>query len=142
MYLLDTNVLSEAGKRDPNPHVLRWIMSVAEESLFLSVVTIGEITQGIARLRRTGSAEADNDADWIQSWLDGLLANHSDQILGIDIGIAGRWGRLCEAHPQFETDMLLAATALEHGLTVATRNVDHFRGSGVRVVNPFAATSR
>ena len=56
----------------------------------------------------------------------------------MDVTIATRWGRLCDAHPQFPTDMLLAATALDLGLTVATRNVDHFRPSGVTVVNPFS----
>lgn len=137
MYLLDTNVLSELRKRRRNPNVVKWISAVPADSLYLSVITIGEIAQGISRQRRAGTASATAHADALQSWLEGLLADYAERILPVDVAIATRWARLCDAHPQFPTDMLLAATALDYGLTVATRNVAHFRPSGVPVVNPF-----
>ncbi len=133
-YLIDTNVISELRKSRRNPDVVRWMTSVPTDGAFISVVTIGEIAKGIARLRRTASEAA---ADALQSWLEGLLAAYSDRILPVDVSVATTWGRLCDRHPQLATDMLLAATALEHGLVVATRNVEHFRLAGVRVVDPF-----
>jgi hypothetical protein len=101
------------------------------------VITIAEIAKGIARQRRAGTESSIAYAEALQSWLEGLLANHSNRILEVDVAVATRWGRLCDAHPQFPTDMLIAATALDHGLTVATRNVDHFVPAGVPAVNPF-----
>jgi toxin FitB len=138
MYLLDTNVVSELRKPKRNPNVVGWMAEVPTDGLYLSVITIGEIAKGIAKQRRVGTAQAEAHAEALQSWLEGLLASHSNRILEVDVAIATRWGRLCDAHPQFPTDMLLAATALDHGLTVATRNVEHFRPSGVPLVNPFS----
>ena len=135
-YLIDTNVISELRKPRPNERVLQWIGGVRGGELYLSVVTIGEIAKGIAKRRRSiGDGVA---ADALQGWLDGLLHAHADRIIAIDVPIATRWGRLCDAHPQLATDMLLAATALDRGLTVATRNVEHFEIANVPVVNPFA----
>lgn len=136
-YLLDTNIISELRKPRRSPAVLEWITAAAPDGLYLSVVTIGEITKGIAKRRRTGGDAA---AESLQAWLEGLLATYADRIIPIDVPIAARWGRLCDAHPQLATDMLLAATALDRGLTVATRNVEHFQVAGVEVVNPFLAT--
>lgn len=137
MYLLDTNVLSELRKARRNPNVVSWIAAVPADELHLSVITIGEIAKGIAKQRRVASASAIAHADALQGWLEGLLVDYAQRIIAIDISIATRWGRLCEAHPQLATDMLLAATALDHELTVATRNTNHFRPSGVPVINPF-----
>lgn len=137
MYLLDTNVLSELRKPRRNPHVVTWMASVPADSLYLSVITIGEIAKGISKQRRTATEEAVAHADALQAWLEGLLAHYAGRIIEVDVAIATRWGRLCDARPQFPTDMLLAATALDRGLTVSTRNVHHFQGSGVSVVDPF-----
>lgn len=137
MYLLDTNVLSEHRKPRRNPNVVRWIGAVPADGLHLSVITIGEIAKGISQQRRAGTTAATTSADALQAWLEGLLADYASRIIEVDVAIATRWGRLCDAHPQFPTDMLLAATALDRGLTVATRNVAHFRPSGVPVVDPF-----
>jgi predicted nucleic acid-binding protein len=139
MYLLDTNVLSELRKRRRNPSVVRWIAAQPVDTLHLSVVTIGEIAKGIAKRRRAGTPDAAANADGLQAWLEGLLATYAGRIIGIDVAIATRWGRLFDAHPQFPTDMLLAATAFDRDLTVATRNVSHFRPCGVPVLDPFAA---
>jgi predicted nucleic acid-binding protein len=137
MYLLDANVISELRKPRRSSNVVRWVSSVPAEQLYLSVITIGEIAKGIAKQRRAGATSSIAHAEALQSWLEGLLSNHSGKILAVDVAVATRWGRLCDAHPQFPTDMLIAATALDHGLTVATRNIDHFLPAGVPVVNPF-----
>jgi predicted nucleic acid-binding protein len=137
MYLLDTNVISELRKPNRSQNVVRWMSRVPADGLYLSVVTVGEIAKGIAKLRRAATESSVAHADALQSWLEGLLASHSGRILDVDVAVATRWGRLCDAHPQLPTDMLIAATALNHGLSVATRNVDHFTVAGVPVVNPF-----
>lgn len=136
-YLVDTNVISELRKPRRSATVVEWIEAAGQDSLFISVVTIGELTKGIAKRLRTAGAPA---AEPLQVWLEGLLAAYADRILPIDVPIAARWGRLCDTHPQLATDMLLAATALDRGLTVATRNVAHFQIAGVSVVDPFRRT--
>lgn len=117
--------------------MVSWVANAPADGLYLSVITIGEIAKGIAKLRRTRSAKATSDADALQSWLEGLLAEYSERILPVTVSVATRWGRLSDAHPELAADMLIAATAQEHDLVVATRNVDHFRRVRVRVVNPF-----
>lgn len=139
MYLLDTNVVSELRRPQRDPQVVKWLADAASDGLYLSVITIGEIAKGIAKQRRLGTLQATARADALQAWLEGLLADYSSRILQVDVAIATRWGRLCDAHPQLATDMLIAATALDHELTVATRNVAHFLPAGVPVVNPFSA---
>jgi toxin FitB len=134
-YLVDTNIISELRKPRRSPAVVEWVASVPHEQLYISVITIGEITKGIARQRRTAGGLATADA--LQGWLDGLLATYADRIIAVDVSIAARWGRLCDLHPQLATDMLLAATALDRRLTVATRNTEHFAAADVPVVNPF-----
>ncbi|HEX7089914.1 MAG TPA: type II toxin-antitoxin system VapC family toxin [Longimicrobiales bacterium] len=138
MYLLDTNVVSELRKPRRDPGVVQWLAQVPADGLYLSVITIGEIARGIAKQRRTGTEQSISHADALQAWLEGLLADYSQRILPVDVAIATRWGRLCDAHPQHPTDMLIAATALDHGLTVVTRNVAHFRPAGVPVIDPFS----
>jgi predicted nucleic acid-binding protein len=133
VFLLDTNVVSELRKPRPDANVVRWTSALAPGSAFVSVVTIGEIARGIAQRRRDNPPHADA----LQAWLDRLLADYGDRVLAIDAPIAARWGELVHAHPQLAVDMLLAATALERNLTVATRNEDHIRRSGAAVVNPF-----
>jgi hypothetical protein len=140
VYLVDTNVISELRKARRDPNVVAWLGSAPDDGLYLSVITIGEIAKGIAKVRRAGSPQAVADADALQSWLEAVLSDFSPRILPVTVSVATRWGRLCDAHPQLATDMLIAATALEHDLTVATRDVDHFRPARVRVVNPFAAS--
>jgi hypothetical protein len=140
VYLVDTNVISELRKARRDPNVVAWLGSAPDDGLYLSVITIGEIAKGIAKVRRAGSPQAVADADALQSWLEAVLSDFSPRILPVTVSVATRWGRLCDAHPQLATDMLIAATALEHDLTVATRNVDDFRLARVRVVNPFAAS--
>ena len=101
--------------------------------LYLSVVTIGEVEKGIAKQQRRDPAFAERLADW----LDGVLRYYATRILAVDLNVARRWGRLADAHGHAGADLLIAATAIEHGLAVVTRNVRHFEGTGVPLVNPF-----
>jgi predicted nucleic acid-binding protein len=134
-------VLSELRKPRRDQHVVKWLSTAPVDHLYLSVITVGEVAKGIAKQRRVGTEASASHADALQSWLDGLLAGYAERILIVDVPIASRWGRLCAEHPHHPTDMLLAATALHHGLTVATRNVSHFELTRVPVVNPFQAAN-
>ena len=89
-YLLDTNVVSELRKRDPDPHVLAWYATVGSAELFLSVLTIGEIRLGIERLRRKDQPQA----DLLEQWLRGLHLAYQDHLIDVDADIAEAWGRL------------------------------------------------
>lgn len=135
MYLLDTVVLSELRKRRRNLHVITWLESVSEEDLFVSVVTIAEIERGIERQRRLDPAFADA----LDAWLAVVLRVYADRILPLDLDTARRWGRLPARIGDHDMDLAIAATALEHGLTVVTRNVADFAPTGVATLNPFAA---
>jgi toxin FitB len=133
MYLLDTMVLSELrrGRRDPG--VVEWIAGQRGSDLFLSAITIGEIERGIA-LQRPRNSEF---ASTLAEWLDTVLTLYSDRILAVDTSTARRWGRLAAAMGNDSDGLIIAATALEHGLTVVTRNIRHFEPAGVAVLNPF-----
>jgi hypothetical protein len=139
MYLIDTNVISELGKgRRCDRQVAEWYRGVHEDELFLSVLVIGEIRQGIERLR----ARESRRAHALENWLGELLRSFGDRVLPVDQKIAQNWGRL-NAHSTFPVvDSLLAATAEAHGLTLVTRNLKDIERSGVRCVNPIEATRR
>jgi len=132
-YLLDTVILSELRKNSRNPRVADWLASTPSADLFLSVVTVGEVEKGIARQRRLNPEFAEKLADW----LDAVLRRYEDRIIAVDVRIARRWGQLSDAVGHSGADLLIAATALEHGLTVATRNVRHFAPTNVAVFDPF-----
>ncbi len=134
MFLLDTVILSELRKRERNPGLVRWVAGQRAADLFLSVVSIGEIERGIARQRESNP----DFAATLANWLDRLLHLYSDRIIAVDLGVARRWGRLFADLGHDGADVLLAATAQEHGLTVVTRNVRHFQPTGVPVFNPFS----
>lgn len=139
MYLIDTNVISEARKGlRANPGVQAFFRRVAEEgtATYLSVVTVGELRRGVELIRHRGDAE---QARILSLWLDTILSDYGDQILPFDIDAAQVWGRLRVPHPHHEIDKLIAATALMNDLTVVTRNVSDFVGTGVRLLDPFAA---
>jgi predicted nucleic acid-binding protein len=132
MYLLDTNVVSELSKPKPHGGVVAWLAEVAEESLFLSAVTLGELQAGIERTRRQDPAKAAS----IETWLDQLADWH--QILPMDDRAFREWARLMEGKPnQLIEDAMIAATARVHRLTVVTRNTRDFRSFGVALLNPF-----
>jgi toxin FitB len=133
MFLIDTDVLSALRRARREPSVEAWLRRQRPADLFLSVVTIGEIERGIA-LQRTRNPDF---AEALALWLDRVIAVYGDRILPFDLGPARRWGRLSAALGHDTADLAIAATALEHGLTVVTRNVADIAPTGVEVLNPF-----
>ncbi len=133
MFLIDTVVLSELRKRERNPGVENWIASQRSTDLYLSALSIGEIERGIAQQQRKDP----KFAELLLTWLDKVLMLYEQRILPIDLPTCRRWGRLSAAIGHDSADLLIAATALEHGLTVVTRNVRHFEPTGVPIFNPF-----
>jgi toxin FitB len=137
-YLIDTNVLSELRRKQPDSQVALWFTQRAAQSLFLSVLTLGEIRKGIERL---GAAELDaarrrSLGDWLEQELPTFFLG---RLLAVDAGVADRWGRLqaVVGRPVPAVDSLLAATALQHNLTLVTRNVKDFADMGVELINPW-----
>jgi predicted nucleic acid-binding protein len=134
-YLLDTNVVSELRRARPDERVVAWYSSVAAADLYLSVLTVGEIEQGIRRL-----APRDPDrAAVLTGWLDELTRGFADRILPVTSAVARRWAMLDAARTLPVVDSLIGATAVEHGAVLVTRNVRDLAGSGVPVLDPFAA---
>ena len=132
MYLLDTNVVSELRRPRPNPEVVHWVEGLAENQMFLSAVTIGEIQAGIEMVRARDREKADE----LSAWLADVIATH--QVLPMDVAAFREWARL--KHGQSTTliqDAMIAATAKVHGLTVATRNQRDFLALGIPSFNPF-----
>src|SRR4051794_4541814 len=128
-------VLSALRQRERNQNLVAWLQAVSESDLFLSVITLGEVERGIAAVTPRDPAFAQR----LVVWLDEVLRRFAPRILPVNIATARRWGRLAAAHGHGGADLLLAATALEHGLTVATSNMRHFLGTGVALVDPLAA---
>ena len=133
MFLLDTVVLSELRKRERNPGLVAWIAEQRTADQFVSVITIGEIQRGI-ELQRVKDA---GFAGMLARWLDIILTAYADRILDLDRRTARRWGRLSAELGHDGADLMIAATALEHGLVVVTRNVRHFERAHVTICNPF-----
>jgi toxin FitB len=139
-YLVDTNILSARapGKEAAHEALAQW-MDTHSNELRLSVVTITEIEDGIAKAKRQGATRKAQD---LADWLESVVHLYGDQILAIDIGVAREAGRLLDAargrgRDPGLADMLIAATARVHTLTLLTRNVRDFDGCGVEVVDPF-----
>ncbi len=136
-FLLDTNVVSELVKPRPEARVKGWIDATDERLLYLSVLTLGEIRKGIAKLADRGRRVA------LETWLDSdLMLRFAHRILAIDQAVADRWGRLAaEAAiakaPLPVIDALLAATALHHDLTLVTRNTKDAARTRVSLFNPW-----
>ena len=138
-FLLDTNCVSELFRVKPEPRVMQWMEATDEGTLYLSVLTLGEIRKGLAGLapgkRRTH----------LETWLEvELQARFSGRILAIDAPVADRWGLLASQAKSKGTplpiiDGLLAATALHYNLTVVTRNATDFTNAQVQVLNPWKA---
>lgn len=138
-FLLDTNCISELVRPKPDPRVLEWMEAADEGLLYLSVLTLGEIRKGVAGLaqgkRRTH----------LETWLEvDLQARFSGRIVPIDLAIADRWGLLAaeakrKGKPIAVIDGLLAATALQHNLTVVSRNANDFTNAQIQVLNPWRA---
>ncbi|MBB5808543.1 putative nucleic acid-binding protein [Saccharothrix ecbatanensis] len=132
-FLLDTNVVSEIRKKVPNAGVSAWFASVSPNELFLSVLVVGEIRQGVERLARRDPAQAET----FERWLAQLADAYGDRMVPVTAEVAQVWGRLNVPDPLPVVDGLLAATALVHGWTLVTRNVGDVASSGARLLNPF-----
>ena len=133
MFLMDTNVVSALRRPDRHPAPTSWLQVQRASDVYLSVVTLGEIERGIARQTLPNPEFARDLAQWFER----ILAWFAERVLPVDVATARRWGRLSASAGNRDVDLLIAATALEHGLTVVTRNVRHFEPTGVRVLNPF-----
>lgn len=133
-YLLDTNIISETIRRNPNKKLIAWLEQLPGEVLFVSVLTLGEIRKGVEAL--SDEKKRENLRLWLEhelpAWFEG-------RVLPVDIAVADRWGRLLAevARSIPSIDSLLAATALHHELRLVTRNAKDFDYPGIEVINPF-----
>ena len=133
-YLLDTNIVSETVRRNPNKAVIAWLDQIPGEALYVSVLTLGEIRKGIEALTDRKRREK------LRLWLEHELpAWFEGRVLPVDLAVADRWGRLLAevGRPVPTTGSLLAATALYHELRLVTRNSGDFEYPGLEVINPF-----
>jgi len=136
-YLLDTCVISELIKKDPDKNVKNWISAIEESSLYISVISIGEITKGIEKL--TGSQRKANLIEWVNNDLKERFKN---KILPFDLESAAVWGKV-QAHSELEgktmpaIDGMIASTSVAYGMTVVTRNISDMEASGAVLFNPW-----
>lgn len=136
-YMLDTCVLSEFTRRQPEPRVIDWLNSNSEEDLFISVITIGEVQRGIERL-----SDSKRKTELIQWMTQGLLRRFDGRIVSIDAETMIIRGSLTtrmesQGKPIGVMDSLIIASAMQYKMIVATRNINDFYPSGVRVINPW-----
>lgn len=133
-YLLDTNVLSEWRKPIPDPGVAEWLATTPMDELFVSVITIGEIRRGIAKLQLRNDHR---QAAVYESWLADTKGLFADRLVPVSVEAAEEWGHIDADRPVPMADGLIAAIAKVRGWTVVTRNVKDFDATGVRLLNPF-----
>ena len=131
MYLLDTNIVSDA-KRGFAP-VVKWMRSVESKTLYISVLTIGELTHGVHKLSRKDP----HAAIALRTWLVGFRLNQEDRILDVNEVICEEWGRISAIRSWGDADALIAATATVYGFILVTRNARDFDDTGVALFNPW-----
>ena len=133
-FLLDTNVVSEMRKGTrADLYLRRWFSDHTDAELWLSVLVVGELRRGIELIRRRDESAATA----LQAWLESMLRDFSDRVLPVTIAISQRWALISVPDPVPVVDGLLAATAIEHGLILVTRNTSDVMRTGVEHVNPF-----
>ena len=135
MIIIDTDVLSALRRSERDANFEAWFKRQRESDLFLSVVTIGEIERGIQRQQSINPEFART----LASWLDSVTTIYGERILPFDLAAARRWGQLSARIGSNSPDLMIAATALEHGLTVATHNIGDFEPTGVAAIDPFGS---
>ena len=134
MFLLDTNVISELRKPQANPGVVAWASTVPAYRLYISAISLLEIETGILRLERRDPAQAVP----LRNWLDNhVIPAFAGRVLSVDGSVARRCARLHAPDRSNESDVLIAATALVHDMTVVTRNTKDFAFSGASLLNPW-----
>ncbi|WP_243729415.1 type II toxin-antitoxin system VapC family toxin [Paludibacterium purpuratum] len=132
---MDTNVISEARKGvKANFGVRKFWQTAREEDIYLSAISIGELRRGIENLKYRGDLL---QATKLEAWLLIVCGEYAKRILDFDADCAQVWGKLMSPHNHNAVDKQIAATALIHDLTVVTRNIDDFQGTGVLLTNPF-----
>ena len=132
MFLLDTNIVSESRKPKPHGGVMAWLAAQESATLHISAMTIGELQRGIELTRAQDATRAEE----IETWLEQVI--YSGQVLPMDAAVCREWARLMHGRSNtLAEDAFIAATAIVHRLTVATRNVRDFKALGVKTLNPF-----
>ncbi len=133
-YLLDTNVLCETRKKKADSGLMSFLETAETSTLYISVLTLGELRKGVAVKGRTDSGTAKN----LGAWVDGLEYSFAERILGIDAATARLWGEWSADRPRPVVDTLMAASAVSRGMTLVTRNISDLRGIKVKLLNPWA----
>jgi predicted nucleic acid-binding protein len=142
MFLVDTNVISEARKGPRSDAGVRAFFTTCareEQRLFLASITVGELRRGISAIRHRGDQD---QAQRLEGWLSEVLSLYASSVLSFDGEAAQVWGELRVPHPEHALDKQIAAIALLHDLTVVTRNTADFNGTGVKLLNPFQVAPR
>jgi predicted nucleic acid-binding protein len=142
VYLVDTNVISAAAPSRPVPSALVEWMELHSASLFLSAVTVAEIEDGIAKSRREGAKRRSAD---LAAWLETVLHLYGERVLAFDAATARIAGAMADrargqGHAPGFADIIIAATAQHHGLTILSRNLRHFAPLGIAVIDPYATS--
>jgi predicted nucleic acid-binding protein len=132
-YLLDTNILSETRKKKADAGVISFLEVADSSTLYISVLTLGELRKGVAKKQRDDPEMAKK----LAGWLDGLELSFADRILGIDAATARLWGDWSAERPRPVVDTLLAATAMQRELTFVTRNIRDVQGLPVKLLDPW-----
>jgi len=137
-FLLDTNVVSEWAKPRPDPGVVAWLAEADEDRIFISAITIAELRYGVEKM------PAGARRNRLDAWLQELVPlRFEERLLAVDADTANVWGRVmaqgqAAGHPPGTMDAFIAATVLQHDMTLVTRNVSDFEPLGVRLVNPWS----
>ena len=132
-YLLDTNIISELRKKVPNNGVQEWIKQVQVNQIYISCLTVGEIKTGILKLAKKDKAQA----RLIDKWLEELMHEYKEQILGIDLETSEEWAKLMSSDSNHIIDNLIAAQAIQNNMTVVTRNIKDYQAGSLKLLNPF-----
>ncbi len=132
-YLLDTNIISELRKKQPNENVALWFNQIHPSQLYLSALTIAEIRAGALKKAKTDK----KSGGLLVRWVDNLVTEYQEQILTIDLDVSEEWTRLLNIDGTNAIDSLIAAQAISMNLVLVTRNIKHFKMFDIKLLNPF-----